>query len=177
VAVSKDDVLAGPDHGAVALRWTVERATTGLCALQLGAGQTALEATARWVSERRQFGRPLATFQAVSLRAADAFIALEGNRLTLWQAVWRLSEELPASAEVAIAKWWAAEAATTVMHTAHRLQGGVGVDMTSPLPRYTLLSRQLEFSLGAARQQLRVLGAAIAAGTSILGAEIVAGTA
>jgi alkylation response protein AidB-like acyl-CoA dehydrogenase len=165
VVVGAGDVLSGPERGAEALRWVVEHATTGLCALQLGASETALAATARWVSERRQFGRPLATFQAVALRAADAYIALEANRLTLWQAVWRLSEGLPATEEVAMAKWWAAESATIVLQTAHRLQAGVGVDMTSALPRYTLLSRQLEFSLGAARQQLRILGAAIAART------------
>jgi hypothetical protein len=162
--VGADDRLGAPQEGAAALAWIVEHATTALCALQLGASETALAATATWVSERQQFGRPLATFQAVSLRAADAYIALEGNRLTLWQAVWRLAEGLPATEEVAIAKWWAAESATTVLQTAHRLQGGVGVDMTSPLPRYTLLSRQLEFSLGAARQQLRALGTAMAAG-------------
>jgi alkylation response protein AidB-like acyl-CoA dehydrogenase len=166
VFVGGDSVLVGPEAGAEALRWLVERAAIGLCALQLGAAEAALAATARWVSERRQFGRPLASFQAVSLRAADAYIALEGNRLTLWQAVWRLNEDLPAAAEVAIAKWWAAESGTVVLQTAHRLQGGVGVDMTSALPRYTLLSRQLEFSLGGARRQLRALGRAIAAGAA-----------
>ena len=46
----------------------------------------------------------IATFQAVGQRAADAYIDTEAIRLTAWQACWRLAEELPATAEVAVAK-------------------------------------------------------------------------
>ena len=48
--------------------------------------------TAEYTTDRKQFGKPLATFQAVAQRAADAFIWVEGMRWTTWQAVWRLAE-------------------------------------------------------------------------------------
>ncbi len=162
VEVPAADVLGSTADGAEMLRTIVEHATVGLCALQLGAAESALAGTADWAKQRHQFGRPIGTFQAVSLRLADAYIALEGNRLTLWQAAWRLSENLPAAQEVAVAKYWAAEASTVVMTVSHRIQAGVGVDLTSKLPRFTLLSRHTEFSLGAGRVQSLRLGTLLA---------------
>ena len=61
-----------------------------------------------YTKEREQFGRPIATFQAVSQRAADTYIDTEAVRLTAWQAAWRLDTGLPATQQVAIAKFWAA---------------------------------------------------------------------
>ena len=48
--------------------------------------------TAEYTTDRKQFSKPLATFQAVAQRAADAFIWVEGMRWTAWQAAWRLSD-------------------------------------------------------------------------------------
>jgi acyl-CoA dehydrogenase len=158
------DSLLGPaDDRQDAVRWTTERATVGLCALQLGVLEEALAATATYTKERIAFGRPIATFQAVSHRCADSYIDVEGLRLTLWQAAWRLSEELPATTEVEVAKFWAAESGHRVAHAAVHLHGGMGVAVEYPLHRYFLWAKQLEFSLGGATQQLVRLGAALAA--------------
>ena len=77
---------AGADGTAIADR-LLERATIGLCALQLGVTDQALRDTAAYTAERVQFGRPIATFQAVGHRCADAYIDVEAIRLTLWQAI------------------------------------------------------------------------------------------
>lgn len=145
-----------------AASWMAEHATVALCALQVGLASQALHLTAAYVSEREQFGRRLATFQAVQQRAADAYIDVEAMRWTMWQAAWRLAEGLPAAEEVAIAKWWAADGGQRVCAAAQHLHGGVGVDVDYPLHRYTLWSKVVELSLGgAARQQAR-LGALMA---------------
>lgn len=156
-----DAAVGAPQDDAV--RWTLERATVALCALQLGVLEEALSATAAYAKERVAFGRPIATFQAVSHRAADSYIDVEGLRLTLWQAAWRLSEELPATIEVEVAKFWAAESGHRVAHAAVHLHGGMGVAVEYPLHRYFLWAKQLEFSLGGATQQLVRLGNAFAA--------------
>lgn len=96
-------------------------------------------------------------------RAADAYVDTEAIRLTAWHAAWRLSEGLDASAEVAVAKFWAAEGGQRVVHAASHLHGGVGVDRDYPLHRYFLLTRQIELSLGNASDSLRRLGAELAA--------------
>jgi alkylation response protein AidB-like acyl-CoA dehydrogenase len=164
VRVDAGDVLARPDRGADVLGWIVERATAGLCAMELGAAEKSLRMTARYTTERKQFGKAIATFQAVAQRAADAYIDVEAIRLTAWQAIWRLSQGLPARRELAIAKFWASEGGHRACYAAQHLHGGIGVDKDYPLHRYYLLSKQIELSLGSAHEQLAKLGARIAAG-------------
>ncbi len=152
------DVIGNAGNGAAIVEWTLERGTAALCAQQLGVAIEALRRTAEYTSQRKQFGRPIATFQGVALRAADAFIDLEAMRTTLWQAAWRLSEGLPAEAEVACAKWWACTAGHRVAHTAQHLHGGIGSDIDYPIHRYMLWAKQAELTLGGASTQVAKLG-------------------
>jgi alkylation response protein AidB-like acyl-CoA dehydrogenase len=119
--------------------------------------------TAEHARTRVQFDRPIATFQAVAQRLADAYVDVEAVRLTLWQAAWRVAEGLPAGAEVATAKFWAADAGHRVAHTAVHIHGGMGIDMDHPLHRYFLAAKRNEFELGGATAQLLRLGALLAA--------------
>lgn len=154
--------LVGEPGGAV-LDWLLDRAVAGLASLQSGMLSAAVRLSADHTSTREQFGRPLATFQAVSQRVASAFIDAECAHLTALHAAWRLHEGLPAGDEVAIAKWWAAEAGHRVLHAAQHVHGGVGVDRDYPLHRYLLRTKQVEFALGSAPDQLGRLGASLAA--------------
>ena len=164
VKVPADDLLAGPERGAAALRWLVERSVAGLCAMELGVAEKALRMTAKYTSERKQFGKLIATFQAVAQRAADAYIDVEAIRLTTWQAIWRLSKGLPAARELSIAKFWASEGGHRACYAAQHLHGGIGVDKDYPLHRYYLLSKQIELTLGGAHEHLAKLGAGLASG-------------
>jgi acyl-CoA dehydrogenase len=152
------DATAGGDITA----WLAARATVGLCALQAGVTERALELTAAYARSREQFGRPIGSFQAVAQRLADAYIDVEAVRLTMWQAAWRLSEGLPAGTEIAVAKFWAADAGHRVAHTAVHVHGGMGVDLSYPLHRYFTAATDNEFALGGATAQLRRIGAALA---------------
>ncbi|MBE9375472.1 acyl-CoA/acyl-ACP dehydrogenase [Saccharopolyspora sp. HNM0983] len=150
VRVGSDHVL--DDDGA--LPHLVRRALLGHCALQLGIVERALELTAEYAGQREQFGRPIGTFQAVGQRLADGFIDVEAVRLTLWQAAWRLAEGLDCDADIATAKFWAAEAGHRVAHTAVHVHGGVGIDLDHPLHRYFVAAKRTEFALGGATAQL-----------------------
>jgi alkylation response protein AidB-like acyl-CoA dehydrogenase len=161
--ITGNDVLGGAERGAEVLDWTIERATAALCAIAVGVCEESVRMTAEYTKTREQFDRPIATFQAVGQRAADAYIDTEAIRLTAWQAIWRLSEELPATAEVAVAKFWAAEGGQRVVHAAQHLHGGMGVDRDYPLHRYFLLAKQLELTLGGTTPQLLTLGRILAA--------------
>lgn len=164
VKVKAEDVLVGPDGGAAALQWILERATAGLCAMELGVAERALRMTAKYTSERKQFGKAIATFQAVAQRAADAYIDVEAMRLTTWQAIWRLAKGLPATREISIAKFWASEGGHRACYAAQHLHGGIGVDKDYPLHRYYLLSKQIELTLGGAHEHLARLGDLLASG-------------
>jgi alkylation response protein AidB-like acyl-CoA dehydrogenase len=118
--------------------------------------------TAEYTANREQFGRAIASFQAVHQRAGDAYIDLAAMRLTTWQAAWRLAEKLPADAEVAVAKFYASEASHRVTYACQHLHGGIGVDVDYPLHRYYQWSKQIELSLGSATRQLVRLGAHLA---------------
>ncbi|SMD09359.1 acyl-CoA dehydrogenase family protein [Kibdelosporangium aridum] len=148
--------------GAEVLDWLLTRMTVGLCALQLGVTERALELTAEHARTRVQFERPIGSFQAVAQRLADAYVDVEAIRLTLWQAAWRVSEGLPAETEVASAKFWAADAGHRVVHTAVHVHGGMGIDTDHPLHRYFVAAKRNEFTLGGATAQLRKIGAALA---------------
>lgn len=166
VAVSATDVLAGPgtDHdGHDALQWIIEHATVGVCATQAGVCARAVELTATYTTERHQFGSPLATFQAVAHRAADAYIDATAVKFCAWQAAWLLDEGLPAADALDVAKYWAAEGGQRVVHAAQHLHGGIGVDRDYPLHRYFLWAKVLELTLGGATPRLQALGARIAA--------------
>jgi 3-oxocholest-4-en-26-oyl-CoA dehydrogenase beta subunit len=161
VRLPADRILAAAEAGAEVVGWLAERATVGLCALQLGVTERALELTAAYAQRRQQFGKPIGSFQAVAQRLADGYIDVEGIRLTLWQAAWRLASELPGQAEVATAKFWAAEAGHRVAHTAVHVHGGVGVDMDGDVHRYFVAAKFNEFALGGATAQLRRIGAVL----------------
>ena len=163
VAVDAADVLGDLQNGRAILDWTVERTLAGLCITELGVAAEALRMTAEYTSKREQFGKPVGSFQAVGQRAADAYIDVEAIRMTAYQAIWRLSEGLPATEEVRIAKFWAAEGGHRVTYAAQHLHGGIGVDVDYPLHRYYVWSKQIELTLGSAHPQLVKLGALMAA--------------
>jgi alkylation response protein AidB-like acyl-CoA dehydrogenase len=164
VTVAADRQLGGGGvDGAGVITYMTEFATTALCIMEAGVCATALELTAEFTKTRVQFDRPIATFQAVGQRAADAYVDTEAIRLTAWQAASRLSAGLPASAEVAVAKYWAAEGGQRVVHAAAHLHGGVSVDRDYPLHRFFLLTEQIELTLGGANESLRRLGRILAA--------------
>jgi alkylation response protein AidB-like acyl-CoA dehydrogenase len=162
VTVGADALLVEGEAAANALTWLLERAATSFCLEVSGACQAAVKLTAAYTTEREQFGKPIATFQAVGQRAADAYIDTEAVRLTSWQAAWRLAEGLPSAAEVAVAKYWADEGAQRAVHGAQHLHGGVGVDRDYPVHRHFLRTKHLALTLGGTTPSLLRLGQILA---------------
>lgn len=161
VEVGADRVVGDGSEGAV-VGWLTTHGTLGRSAFQLGVLERALELTAEYAREREQFDRPIGSFQAVSSRLADGYIDIKGLRLTLTQAAWRLSEDLPSDIDVASAAFWAAEAGHRVAHTTVHVHGGVGIDTDHPVHRYFLAAKQTEFAVGGATGQLLRIGRELA---------------
>ena len=159
-----DDRVLGP--GAQVADWLVARAIVGLCAMQAGVLERALELTAEYARNRVQFGKPIGSFQAVAQRLADAYIDTDAVRLTMWQAAWLLASggegNAAAATAVATAKFWAADAGHRVAHTAVHVHGGLGIDVSYPVHRYFVAAKHHEFALGGATAQLRRIGADLA---------------
>jgi alkylation response protein AidB-like acyl-CoA dehydrogenase len=164
VHVAASDVLAGADNGAEVMQWLSEHTMAAICAHQVGATDVATRMTASYTAERKQFGVPIATFQAVGHRAANCFIDVECLRLNTYQAVSRLSGGLSATNEVQIAKIWAGDVGHRVSYASQHLHGGMGIDRDYPLWRYCTWMRHNEMMLGSSAKTLRDLGKRIAAG-------------
>jgi alkylation response protein AidB-like acyl-CoA dehydrogenase len=163
VKVAAAAVVGSIENGQSVLNWIVDRTTVGLCALAAGVCQEALRITAEYASNRKQFDKPIAMFQAVGQRMADSYIDNEAVTLTMWQAAGRLAEEMPADKEIAAAKYWAAEGGSRIGHASLHIHGGISIDIDYAIHRYFHWVKQLEFTLGAATPQLVRLGALIAA--------------
>lgn len=160
-----DSVEVGPElrvGGYDVLNWIVTHAMLGRSAYQLGVLDRGLQMTAEYARTREQFDRPIGSFQAVAQRLADGYIDVKGLRLTVTQAAWRLSEDLPADTEVATAAFWAADAGHRVAHTIVHVHGGVGIDVDHPVHRYFLAAKQTEFAVGSATGALLRIGRELA---------------
>ncbi|MTE15798.1 acyl-CoA dehydrogenase family protein [Nocardia aurantiaca] len=155
VLVPAEQVITAPD----APGWAGRRAALAACALQLGILERALEMTCEYACTRKQFDKPIGSFQAVRQRLADAYIDVEAVRLTLWQAAWRESHGLPAESEIGVAKFWAAEAGHRVAHTAVHIHASTGIYLDYPMQRYFTAAKRAEFEAGTATTHLRRLGA------------------
>ena len=135
--------IEGMLGGADCVRDLYQLATAGACALADGAVAGALALTRDHVASREQFGRPLAAFQAVSQQIADVYIASRTMHLAALAACWRLDEGLDAAADLEVAGYWCAEQAPRSVRLCHHLHGGIGMDVTYPLHRFSSLIADL----------------------------------
>lgn len=148
--------IAGPE----AVTDTVQLFTGAVAAQASGVLGGALELTTTHVRTRKQFGRPLAEFQAVTMQVADVYIAGRALDVAMWSALWRLGAGLPAERDLALAAYHVCEG-LTALHTCQHLHGGLGLDVTYPLHRYFAQGRHLAHLLGGADAQLDVIGALV----------------
>lgn len=163
VGVGADAELGeGATAGGAVVAWLGDHLAAAACMVAAGVCTEALAITARYVSEREQFGAKIATFQAVSQRAADAYIDTEAVRLTALSAAWRLDEGLDAASAVAVAKHFTSEAGQRVVHAAQHLHGGLGMDIDYPLHRYFRWAKYCELLAGGDTHHLRRLGVSLA---------------
>lgn len=143
---------------AKAVSWLEQRAIAATAALQLGVSEEHIRRTVEYVNQREQFGRAIATFQAVQMGMADGYMALEALRSEVYQLLYRLDNQLGCDAEALATRYLATEAAHLVGHKAQHVHGGIGVDLTYPIHRFLYWSRYLSQVLGGNSASLERLG-------------------
>ncbi len=142
-------VLEGCDADAL-----YQFAAAAACAVSEGVLAAALDLTTGHVRSREQFGRPLATFQAVAQQIADVYSAARTLHLATVSACWRLEAGLDAAHDIDVAAYWLAEYGPPALRTCHHLHGGLGMDIGYPLPRYSALITDLVRFIGGADERL-----------------------
>lgn len=132
-------------------------AMIGAYAAGLVAG--ALRLTADYVGSRHQFGKPLSTFQTVAAQLAEVYIASRTITLASTLVIWRLAEGRDADDDLDVLGYWLASQAPPAMQICHHMHGGIGMDITYPMPRYYSTIKDLTRLLGGPSHRLDLVGA------------------
>ena len=148
VPVPTASILGRLNQGGSALQRIMQRAAVGKCCEMVGNIQRVLEMTVNYAKERKQFDRPIGSFQVIQHYCADMATDVDGARFSTYQAAWMLSEGLPCTKEVAIAKAWMGEACQRVFALAHQIHGAIGVTIEHDLHYYTRRAQAAELAFG-----------------------------
>jgi alkylation response protein AidB-like acyl-CoA dehydrogenase len=142
----------------------VQEATVAVAAELLGVGRRALELTLAYVKERRQFGVPVASFQAIGHMCAEMLLHVESARSSVYAAAWSADAAVERLAEAsAIAKLTASECATAVSAAAIQAHGGVGFTWEAEILWFYKRAQLAAQLLGGPELHRRRLGELVAA--------------
>ncbi len=150
VRVPKKNILGELDKGWPVVAKMLEMAAVAKCAEMVGGAQAALDMSVAYAKERIQFGRPIGSFQAIQHHCANMVTDVDGSRFITYQAAWKVSEGLPATMEVSMAKAWVSEAYRRVTQLGHQIHGGIGFCMDHDMPLYFKEAKAAESTFGNA---------------------------
>jgi alkylation response protein AidB-like acyl-CoA dehydrogenase len=125
VRVPVANLVGEVDQGWPIVERMLERATALLCAQIVGATRKAVDMAVDYAKWRVAFGRPIGAFQAIQHMCADMVTWVDGARLLTYEALWKLSQGLPAGIEVATAKAFCNERCQAALRHANQIHGGV----------------------------------------------------
>jgi alkylation response protein AidB-like acyl-CoA dehydrogenase len=134
--VPAENLLGREGMGFVDTLKILDKGRIGIAAFSVGISQAALEASIRYARERRQFGHPIADFQAVQFKVADMATKTEAARLLAWRAAAMADAGRPHAAESSMAKLFATEVAVENALEAVQVHGGYGYLKDYPVERY-----------------------------------------
>ena len=149
VKVPRENILGQLDQGWSVVQKMIDRAVVAKCCDSVGIVQQALEMTLDHAKERRQFDRPIGSFQIIQHYCADMATDVDGMRFSTYQAAWMLSEGIPCAKEIAIAKVWVGDAYERVVTLAHQIHGAIGCTIDHDLQLYTKRGKAAQLSFGS----------------------------
>lgn len=140
-----------------------QEAVVAVAAELLGVARRALEMSVSYAKERRQFGAPVGSFQAVAHRCAEMLLAVESARSAVYSAAWAAEGDPPRLAEAAaLAKLLASEAAVEVTGASIQVHGGIGFTWEADIHWWYKRAQLDAQLLGGSGVHRRDLGALLA---------------
>ncbi|WP_027399390.1 acyl-CoA dehydrogenase [Anaerovorax odorimutans] len=133
--VPKENLLGEIGKGFKVAMTALDVGRIGIASQALGIAQGAFDETVKYMKERRQFGRPLSAFQALSFDMAAMKTKIDAARFLVYNAAYRREKGLPSTVEVAQAKLFASETAMEVTTKAVQFHGGNGYLQEYPVER------------------------------------------
>ncbi|WP_372014376.1 acyl-CoA dehydrogenase family protein [Pseudoxanthomonas sp. 10H] len=151
------DVLGAEGEGFKIAMGVLDSGRIGIASQAIGIARAAYEKTLEYVKERKAFGAAIGTFQMTQAKIADMKCKLDASLLLTLRAAWLKGQGKSFSAEAAIAKLTASEAAMWITHQAVQIHGGMGYSKEMPLERYFRDAKITEIYEGTSEIQRLVI--------------------
>ncbi|MEP6469295.1 MAG: acyl-CoA dehydrogenase [Chloroflexota bacterium] len=155
--IPADNLLGEEGEGDKLFLKTLDGGRIGIGAMALGLAQAAFEAASAYAKERRQFDRPIASFQGVAFKIADMATQIDAARLMVYRAAWLKDQGRPYTTESAMAKLFASEVARQVTNDAIQVHGGYGYITEYHVERYLRDAKLTEIGEGTSEIQRLVI--------------------
>jgi alkylation response protein AidB-like acyl-CoA dehydrogenase len=164
VRVSDAQRLGEIDGGFTDTMQILDRGRISIAAMALGLGHGALEMAVRYAKDRRQFGKPIADFQAIQWMVADSKTELDAASLLTYRAAWLADQGRRYSLEASMAKLFASEAATRACNRSLQIHGGYGYTREFNVERHLRDAKLCEIGEGTSEVQRIVISKHLLAG-------------
>jgi len=148
VRVPADNIIGEKGKAFGLLESLQEKAAVGKCAEMVGCIQTAFDMTVAYAKDRKQFGRPIGSFQAIQHHCANMVIDVDGARFITYQAAWKIAEGLPARMEASMAKAWTSNASRRVTFLGHQIHGAISFCEEHDMHLYYRKAKAAEVAFG-----------------------------
>lgn len=148
VRVPRGNIIGKLGHGWDEVKRIIDRSAVGKCAEMVGGASEVLDMTVAFTQNRTQFGQLIGRFQAVQHHCANMATDVDGSRFITYEAAWMLSQGIPCTKEVAMAKAWVSDACRRVVTTAHQVHGAIGFTKDHDLQLYTRRAKAAELAFG-----------------------------
>ncbi len=157
VVVSDEQRVGEVDHGFTDTMKILDRGRISIAAMATGLGFGALEMAVAYAKDRKQFGKPIADFQAVQWMIADCKTELDAAQLLTYRAAWLADQGRPFTREASMAKLFASEAASRACNKALQIHGGYGYTREFHVERHLRDAKICEIGEGTSEVQRIVI--------------------
>jgi len=155
--IAVENLLGEEGEGDKLFLKTLDGGRIGIGAMALGLAQAAFEAASAYARERKQFDRPIASFQGVAFKIADMATRIDAARLLVYRAAWLKDAGRSYTTEAAMAKLFASEMARDVTNDAIQVHGGYGYITEYRVERYLRDAKLTEIGEGTSEIQRLVI--------------------
>jgi alkylation response protein AidB-like acyl-CoA dehydrogenase len=161
VRVPDSSRLGGEGEGFKVAMSALDNGRISLAAGCVGIAQGCLDASVRYAGERRQFGKPISTFQLVQELLADMSVELDAARLLTWRAAVLADSGERHTLESSVAKYYASEVSVRAANAAVQVHGGYGYVDEYPVGKYLRDARVTTLYEGTSQIQKLIIGRAL----------------
>jgi acyl-CoA dehydrogenase len=155
--IPKENLLAKEGLGFLVAMKTLDKARASVGAAGVGVAREALDYCIEYTKSRKQFGKPISSFQYLAFKMADMAIEINASRHLVWHAAWLLDNDLKGSTESAMAKTFASDVAMKTTVDAVQLLGGYGYMRDYPMEKLMRDAKLLQIYEGTNEIQRLVI--------------------